>query len=337
MAASTRRIRSQASPHSAAQSRSLFRLCLLLAAIIAPSAIDSRSQAADETKAAVSGEAEISIDASGSPIVIKTTNRLAGAIDSLTWNGKEFVDSFDHGRQIQSAATFDAALPGEFWPERFNPTEAGSRLDGVGPTSTSRLLEFHASDKRLESKTQMAYWLAPGEKSFGRLAINDAKLSNHIHSKVVTLGKYDSPHLIDFEITFTVPAGEKHRLAQFEALTGYMPPEFSRFLAIERNTGRLLELSEGPGEQQHPVILSTPSGSHAMGVFSPDQPSIGFEHAGYGRFLFKQEQVVKWNCVFRVRDEENIAPGEYRYQIIVAVGDLETVKRELTSIAAPRS
>jgi len=317
---------------------SVYGLSLIAAtALIFLSTHPSWSQTADGGEAAVSGEATISIDASGSPIVLKTTDRLAGAIDSLTWNGKEFVDSFDHGRQIQSAATFDAALPGEFWPERFNPTEAGSRRDGVGPTSTSRLLEFTADARTLSSKSQMAFWLAPDEKSFGRLAINDTKLSNHLHAKTITLGKYNSPHLIDFEITFTVPAGEQHRLAQFEALTGYMPPEFSRFLAIERNTGRLLELNEGPGEQPHPIILSTPSGSHAMGVFSPDQPSVGFEQAGYGRFLFKQEQVVKWNCVFRVRDDENIAPGDYRYQVIVAVGDLETVKRELASTSAPRS
>lgn len=280
----------------------------------------------------VSGDATLSMDAGGSKIVIKTTSRLAGAIDSLTWSGQEFVDSHDHGRQIQSAATFDFAKPGEFWPECFNPTEAGSRRDGLGPTSSSRLLQLETTSHSLFTQVQMAFWLAPGERSSGRLALNDRVLSNHVLTKRITLGKHASPHLIDFEITFTVPADEHHRLGQFEALTGYMPPKFSKFYILNKKTGERTSLSEGPGEQQHPVIFATPNGSHAMGVYSPDQPSRGYEHAGYGRFKFEKEQVMKWNCVFRERDEKGIAARDYRFHIIVAVGDLETVTTSLKTL-----
>ena len=74
------------------------------------------------------GDAQIENTAGESKIVIRTTNRLAGAIDSLTWNGKQFIDSADHGRQLQSACSFHD-LRGRFVPETFNPTEAGSRFD----------------------------------------------------------------------------------------------------------------------------------------------------------------------------------------------------------------
>jgi hypothetical protein len=282
--------------------------------------------------AAVSGDATLSIDAGDSKIVIKTTSRLAGAIDSLTWSGQEFVDSYDHGRQIQSAATFDCARPGEFWPECFNPTEAGSSRDGVGKTTTSRLLQLESSPKSLFTQVQMAYWLAPGETSSNRLAINDKPLSDHRLTKRITLGKYDSPHLIDFEITFTVPSHEHHKLGQFEALTGYMPPVFTKFYAVDLKTGERTQLSDGPGEQAQPLVFATPSGSHAMGVYSPDQPSKGYEHAGYGRFKFEQENVVKWNCVFRERKNDRIPTGDYRFNVVVAVGDLETVTQALSSI-----
>jgi hypothetical protein len=284
----------------------------------------------------LSGDATLAIDAGQSKIVIKTTSRLAGAIDSLTWAGQEFVDSHDHGRQIQSAASFDCARPGEFWPECFNPTEAGSSKDGVGETSTSRLLQFDASPLSLTTKVQMAFWLAPDGTSSNRPAINDKLISNHLLTKRITLGKYDSPHLIDFEITFTVPTDEHHRLGQFEALTGYMPPVFSSFFTIDRTTGERTPLTEGPGEQAQPIIFSTPSGSHAMGVYSPDQPSKGYEHAGYGRFKFKQEKVVKWNCVFRERSADRIPAGDYRFNIVVAVGDLETVTNALRSLGSKR-
>jgi hypothetical protein len=276
-----------------------------------------------------SGNAVIRRRAGPSDIVITTTDRLAGAIHSLTWNGKEFIDSADHGRQLQSAASFDCAKPGEFWAECFNPTEAGSRDDDAGQTSSSKLLRLKAQGAELETVTQMAFWLAPGETSSDRPALNEAVLSRHLVKKYVRIGYGDLPHVIDYEVVFTVPPGERHTVAQFEALTGYMPPEFERFRKYDVRDGRLDELDDGPGEQAWPVVFATRNGSHAMGVFSPDQPSRGYEEAGYGRFRFLAEKVVKWNCVFRSRDEKEVAPGDYRFRVFVAVGTLDDVRQSL--------
>lgn len=284
------------------------------------------------------GEAEIRGRAGPSDIVVRTTSRLAGAIDSVRWNGKEFIDSFDHGRQLQSASNFDAGAP--FTPETFNPTEAGSRADGTGAESTSRLLELEADGRTLRTRTRMAFWLRPGERSAGNPARNDRALSDHVLTKRVTIGFRDLPHVMEYHVTFTVPGGETHRYAQFEAVTGYMPPEFSRFLFFDPETGTARPLDDGPGEQARPVILSTPSGSHAMGVYSPDQPSAGYEGAGYGRFRFKREKVVKWNCVFRVKDDGGIRAGDYAYRTFVAVGTLDDVVasiRRLRKILPPRA
>src|SRR3982751_3635344 len=90
----------------------------------------------------ISGDSVIRGKAGASEIVITTTERLAGAIHSLTWDGKEFIDSHDHGRQLQSAASFDCGSSKEFWAECFNPTEAGSRTDGTGDKSSSKLLRI---------------------------------------------------------------------------------------------------------------------------------------------------------------------------------------------------
>ncbi len=114
------------------------------------------------------GDAVIRGKAGPSDIVVTTTARLAGAIHSLTWNGKEFIDSTDHGRQLQSAASFDNDR--EHGAETFNPTEAGSRDDGAGDHSSSKLLRLRAEGSELETTMRMAFWLAPGEKSDGQLA-----------------------------------------------------------------------------------------------------------------------------------------------------------------------
>ena len=277
------------------------------------------------------GEAEIRRRAGPSWIVLRTTARLAGAVDSLTWNGKEFIDSFDHGRQLQSAASFGDGGP-DFWAETYNPTEAGSRADGTGPTSTSVLLSFKAEADRLETRTRMAFWLRPGEFSEGRPARNRTALSDHIVSKRITLGWGGLDHVLEYRVLFTVPRGESHRFAQFEAVTGYMPAEFSHFLAYDPAQGALRELSDGPGEQSRPVVLATPSGSHAMGVYSPDQPSEGFEDAGYGRFRFAAQRVVKWNCVFRIRSAAGVRPGDYPFRTYVVVGSRTDVLEALKAL-----
>ncbi|MDY3555949.1 hypothetical protein R5W24_005095 [Gemmata sp. JC717] len=287
---------------------------------------------ADEPRRAPSGNASVRGKAGSSEIVITTTNRLAGAIHSLTWGGKEFIDSHDHGRQLQSAASFDRAAAGEFWAERYNPTEAGSRADGTGEKTSSRLLRLRAEGAELKTTTQMAFWLAPGEKSFGRPALNDKVLSDHLVAKRVRIGYKALAHAIEYEVAFSVPKGERHTYAQFEALTGYMPPEFASFWTFRPDSGKLEELSDGPGEQEFPVVFATESKTHAMGVFSPDQPSSGHKTAGYGRFRFKEEKVVKWNCVFRVRNDKGIAADEYRFRMFIAVGTLEDVKRTLAAL-----
>lgn len=280
-----------------------------------------------------SGNAVIRGKAGSSEVVITTTNRLAGAIHSLTWGGKEFIDSHDHGRQLQSAASFDCARLGEFWPESFNPTEAGSRADGTGPRSSSKLLRFDTDGPELRTTTQMAFWLAPGEKSFGRPALNDRVLSAHRVSKRVRIGYRKLAHVIEYEVVFTVPAGERHTYAQFEALTGYLPAEFATFWKFLPERDKLESLDDGPGEQEQPVVLATRSGGHAMGVYSPDQPSPGYDKAGYGRFRFQNEKVVKWNCVFRVKNPKGIAAGDYRFRVFVAVGAREDVRQALGALS----
>ena len=267
-----------------------------------------------------------------SDIVITTTSRLAGAIHSLTWSGREFIDTADYGRQLQSAANFDAGSA--FTSETFNPTEAGSLHDGAGDHSTSRLLHYLAKDNQLQTTSRMAFWLRHGELSAGHPAKNTTELSDHLLTKRVTIGYRDQPNVISYDVTFGVPIGESHQYAQFEALTGYMPAEFRRFLVFDEASGQIEPLSDGPGEQNHPVVLSTEDGKFAMGIYAPDQPSEGFENAGYGRWYFGAEHVVKWKCVFRIRDANGIDAGDYSCRMFVIVGTVEDVRISMIRLHA---
>jgi hypothetical protein len=281
-------------------------------------------------RSAPTGNAIIRMPAGVSEIAITATDRLAGAIHSLTWSGKEFVDSFDHGRQIQSASNLDSGMP--ILAETFNPTEAGSRWDGHGDGSSSRLLHLLAKANALQTTTQMAFWLRPGEKSGPNLAKNHTILSDHLLTKRVTIGYKDLPHVISYDVTFSLPIGEQHRQAVFEALTGYMPQEFERFMQFNAETGELEPITDGPGELPRPVVMAIPSGTHAMGIYASPQTLHNTTGPTYGRFRFYAEKVVKWNCVFRLHDQAGIPAGEYPFHMFVIVGDLANVRDSLRAL-----
>jgi hypothetical protein len=278
----------------------------------------------------VSGEAELWGSIGGKPLVIRTTSRLAGAIDSVKWAGVEFIDSHDHGRQLQSAINAD--IGGVYHVECYNPTEAGSVVDALGPKSTSRLEGLSVSDGALSTRTRMAFWLAPGMKSGGNVALNDRLLSDHVLTKQVRIGRPGMDHVLDYRVKFTVPADRPHTYLQVEALTGYMPWSFSEELRFDAKSSTLVPLSRQNGEQRDPVVLSTLSGDHAMGVFTPTRPPAGQPAVGYGRFKFEHDKVVKWNCVFRLRSPGGIKPGDYGYQLYVVIGTREDCRRTLAAL-----
>lgn len=284
------------------------------------------------------GNAEIKGEFRNSTIRIRTTNRLAGAIDSIQWNGQEFIDSHDHGRQLQSACSFDAGQITPFWAERYNPTEAGSSRDGTGESSTSKLLQISVEPNCLRTKIEAAFWLAPGETSGGFPALNDTKRSRHIIAKEVRIGLDTKterlPNVLDYRVTFTVPKNERHNFAQFEVLTGYMPPEFSEFFGFDVDSSQLVPLSDGPGEQAMPIVFSTKTGEFAMGCLSTKPVERRYQGPGYGRFRFLQERVVKWNCVFRQSKSDGIEAGEYAFRVFVPIGTREDVRLAIQQLLA---
>ncbi|MDE0734757.1 MAG: hypothetical protein OSB47_02985, partial [Pirellulaceae bacterium] len=82
------------------------------------------------------------------------------------------------------------------------------------------------------------------------------------------------------------------------------------------------------------VVLATPDGRFAMGCFTPEKSRPHLESIGYGRFRFAAARVVKWNCVFRLKNRESaIASGNHSFEILVLVGNLETVRTGLKKLS----
>ena len=287
------------------------------------------SLAAAPLAAQVPGDAELRAEVLGRPLVVRTTSRTAGAIDAVRWAGFEYIDTLDHGRQLQSALNAD--VDGVFHPEGYNPTEAGSRRDHTGPRSSSRLEFLQVAEGELRTRSRMAFWLAPGELSSGKPAQNRGVLSGYGLAKGVRVGWRDVPNVLDYRVAFGVPGDVPHRHLQFEVLTGYMPAAFSVPLEFHRDRGKLLPMRPRTGEGPLPVVLSTADGAHAMGVVAAESPP-GMRGPGYGSFVFGRERVVKWNCVHRLRSDQPVPPGEHAFRVLVVFGPRQECERALARI-----
>jgi hypothetical protein len=281
--------------------------------------------AAPSLALAVDGNLTVSVPALGSTIVVKTSSEFAGAVSSVVFRGKEHIDAADHGRLLQSASSFDG------YGECFNPTEGGSLLHSKRE-ATSVLEAARVEGNQLWTRTDMGFWLNPGtpypngcggNKALTH-AMNNDYISHHILEKHITAGMINFPNVIRYEVTFDVPA--TYTKGTFEALTGYMPKDFSHAMYYDIAHKTATDAGTKQGEQPFPVILATPNGSYAMAVYSPEEPQ-----PGYGRFDFGV--VEKWNCVFRLTD---IKPKPYHFECGVVLGTVQEVEDTLNRLDAWR-
>ncbi|MGK9164859.1 hypothetical protein KXR53_01095 [Inquilinus limosus] len=313
----------------------------LIWALSGSASAQSLLHCADGIDAPVCGDGTIQADVFGSTLKIRTSTRMGGAIESLTWNGKEFINSSDHGRLMQSASSFNKL------GECYNPTEAGSTYDKRGKSS-SQLIEFSAQGNRLTSTNRPAYWKNCVRDRGDRVVSNSSspqllesvggkqelsKPSDHMFSKDVTIGFEGHPNIIVYKVTFQLPDSSPFTQAVFEPLTAYMPTntvsEFFRYAPVSKASCSWPEMCRLPDapkgySQTLPLILSSSDGEYAMGIYSPDVVSATDARARENFYnFFSTPTVVKWN-VTAVRD--NPSAGEYSFTEYVVIGSKEQVR-----------
>ncbi len=316
---------------------------------------DNRSKAAGTTQQITSLVGSFK----GSPITLLTSDIHGGAIYSLKWQGKEFLDTHDNGRQLQSAISFND-MGG-----CLNPTEAGNSNDLNGMKSSTKLLQSDVGGNILRTKSQMAYWLNPGQLTIpycgninrstlpiGR-GVNTSIISNIYFAKTVQLGADGLPNVIDYTSRFILD--KSYQSVLFEALTAYMPVEFSQFLTYNPVQKTISSLSSGAGYptynaygydvvrdqlQSYPIIIATPDNQFAMGIYSPDMANrftgpgygnwqYGIKPLGYGRWKFTNSNVNKWNLMFR----GGFTPsGTYNFRQFVIVGTVSDVTQAIDKL-----
>jgi alpha-tubulin suppressor-like RCC1 family protein len=229
--------------------------------------------AATTMRAQVNGNATITGSAFGQPLTIGTSSQFAGAVSSIKWGGKEFINNWDHGRQLSADYQFFNRYI------CYNPYESGSLEDGNKPTSTSKLLSLTASGNTLESETQMAWYY---RNFLSNPTVNDAcgdpsqwlpvtpyttPLSDyHIHKKV-TIGFLGFPNVIEYLTEVFIPEVALKGINNPTVVVNYEFSTVGSWDVVSKTYRKLRALG---GEDDRIKIVSTANGSHAMGWYSPE-------------------------------------------------------------------
>lgn len=189
----------------------------------------------------------------GTELVITADDNHGAAIYSLQWNGFEFVNSADRGREIQTAYQLDGLGEGE------NPTECGQTGALTQPCAT-KVLSASVNGKVFSSDVLPAFWNP----------YNGQATSSDLISKMVTVDYNGITNLIRHDVTVTIAADHVNSIFQtlFFALNGGLSNvqtlQNGVLSAPIPNIGTTPQTSLST---QIPVVVSSVDGKYAIGVF----------------------------------------------------------------------
>ena len=301
------------------------------------------------TRAQVNGDATISATVLGQPLSISTATHDAGAISSIRWANKEFINDWDKGRQLQLNSQFFNRF------ECFNPYEAGSFDDGRFPPTSSKLLSLTASGNRIESTTQMAWYLRTRssfvpEDHCGNPADwlpcppYTGPLSNYRAHKTVTIGFAGIPNVIEYLMEQFIP---EPILKGINNVTAVLPYDFSSVRSYDVVSKDLRNIRAPSGEDDRIKVVSTADRNYAMAFYAPEllQP---YGNPGTVNWWF----VVPPNPFYRDPNNPNLpdpdfacvhvglidqynsfnGPGYTNDRAYLVIGSLDQVKSTLSTL-----
>lgn len=253
-------------------------------------------------------------------VSIGISSAYGGAINSVRFNNKEFINNHDHGRQLQIAWSVDNKA------EAHNPTEAGNRHDTT--TSSSVLRSVVATGNALETTTIPAFWQNPGEvpgTDYSNILTRDKIQKN------VTIGYNGDRGLIQFKTVIFTSAS--YQQLEAEVPTGYLVSEFTKHYTFDPELDVLKDVSRTLPKyvqkiQGHwdPLILATADGEFAMGVWVSNLENF----AGYGESPYVSDRpndfTHKWAIVYKLQD---VSAGAHRFTGYISVGNLSAVRASL--------
>ena len=267
---------------------------------------------------------------SNAALSIGISKRDAGAVSSIIYNGHEFVNDYDHGRQMQVAWVYNEE------GDIYNPTEAGSAEDYTKPTSTSKLLSVNIEGNKIITENHPAYWWGPGK------GLNAKTVTKDTLKKTITIGYRGDPQVIVFDTVITVspeltgPPITKIRVVSPALYTSWAMTEHYQFdlrdgtmekipvpAGSDMAKSRFIDRMRFNKERKRIPILSSLDERYAIGLYTPQSENFWV----YSSYNFPRTPPAnacnKVTCRFLHFAETG---RTYTYRTFVIVGNLESVK-----------
>jgi alpha-tubulin suppressor-like RCC1 family protein len=297
--------------------------------------------AAAPTHAQVNGDSTVSGTVLGDPLTIKTSNAFAGAIVSMRWRNKEFVNSWDHGREIQTAFSAYNRF------ECYNAYEAGSLYDDK--SSSSVLLSLQANGNILETNTQMCWYTHSHEATPGDHCGDPANwlpcpqyngpLSDYLIHKKVTIGYGGMTNVIEYLTDLWIPEQGMVKKGELQTVVAVMPYEFANIWSYDLVSKTNRKIRALGGEDDSVKILATSDGAYAMGFYSPEQLQPYATSSGGFRWGIAPPEPLVLDPNFPCAGFGGIArfdsfngPGYRSDRSFLVIGSMDQVKNTLSNL-----
>lgn len=229
-----------------------------------------------------SGEKLLGVN--GDSVTVRANLVAGGAITELWWNGKQFINDWDFGRQVQTAVSLQGNTGSS---ETDNPTEAGDKYGWPGSGGPSQDASFahgspttaFVSGKTLSTETRPLQW---NPANFGGDQDHPVIWGGKI-SKKLTLD-YGSSNTIRYDVSIYFPMAQDY--VRSEVVTAYLTSDFTKFYTFDAATNKLVDITancpaEGTvvngaasngyakfkGPQHGGIIVATADGKYSLGGY----------------------------------------------------------------------
>lgn len=287
----------------------------------------------------------------GESVELCSNKRAGGTVWSLTWNGRNFVNVLDYGRQIQSSL-------GQLGPSSvFDslPTEGGDNANAhLSPVywHGSPVALFETTPKSQKTRAIPTEWKYSnfGGGDHRPVVYPNWKLGKNVYldHNSIELGEaynYLSSQVIIYDTVLELPRqlGDSTWQPSLEIPTGYIDNgtgNFNRFFTIDASVNNLnealIEVDDSdfslsaPGVKHYQsnlevggVVVSTDNLSHAIGVYRNNEIYDIPNNNGFVYYtLWKFGNTNKWSVAYK----GILNKGENIFRTYILVGSLDDVR-----------
>lgn len=288
------------------------------------------------------GEVLLSLTAGG--VTVQSNAVAGGSTWRWFWNGLEFINNSDYGRQIQNA----------FYPtndQNVNPNEAGDLYARATPITAhgSPTIRFENQGNTQYTRAIPLNWVAT---TFGGDPDHPVIWDKMVMGKDLTLNFNNMGSVAQYTSHLIIPTATKGTYAN---PAGYLRSSFNRFWVYAANSQLLTEVTsqmpdgctpESPGYVFTPafggIIMSDASGNNAMGIYGVESAQGGgvmsfvmwqFDCWGDGDAENASDNTA-WSAVYGNGNDVTFPAGESTYNVYIITDTVQNVTAQMDRLYA---